>query len=83
MNDELKMGKGKIAAQCGHGVAGIFTKYRRKQQSAFQQWEMFGGAKIALKVPSTKELVSRMFSRTSYWRCSARNYVALTLIKHE
>ena len=58
MNDELKMGKGKIAAQCGHGVAGIFTKYRKKQQLAFQQWDMRGGAKIALKVPSTKELVS-------------------------
>ena len=58
MNDELKMGKGKIAAQCGHGVAGIFTKYRKKQPVAFQQWDMLGGAKIALKVPSTKELVS-------------------------
>ncbi len=60
VNDELKMGKGKIAAQCGHGVAGIFNKYRRKQQVAFQQWEMLGGAKIALKVPSMKELVSRL-----------------------
>ena len=57
VNDELKMGKGKIAAQCGHGVAGIFNKYRRKQPVAFQQWEMLGGAKIALKVSSTKELV--------------------------
>lgn len=60
VNDELKMGKGKIAAQCGHGVAGIFTKYRKKQPVAFQQWDMLGGAKIALKVPSTKELVSRL-----------------------
>jgi PTH2 family peptidyl-tRNA hydrolase len=57
VNDELKMGKGKIAAQCGHGVAGIFTKYRRKEPIAFQHWETHGGAKIALKVSSTKELV--------------------------
>ena len=50
-------GKGKIAAQCGHAVAGIFNKFRRKQPVPFQQWEMLGAAKIALKVPTSRELV--------------------------
>ena len=53
----LMQGKGKIAAQCGHAVAGIFNKFRRKQPVPFQQWEMLGAAKIALKVPTSRELV--------------------------
>lgn len=50
-------GKGKIAAQCGHAVAGIFTKFRKRQPVPFQQWSMLGQAKIALKVPTTRDLV--------------------------
>ena len=53
----IVQGKGKIAAQCGHAVAGAFTKFRRKQPVLFEQWSMLGQAKIALKVPTTRELV--------------------------
>ena len=38
-------------------MAGIFTKFRRKQPIPFQQWTMLGQAKIALKVPTTRDLV--------------------------
>ena len=50
---DLKMEKGKIAAQCGHATLGA---YKRAQNSAhktslLRAWETVGQAKIALKCP--------------------------------
>lgn len=53
VNQELKMGKGKIAAQCGHAAVGVVQKFRRRMPSWFKAWEQCGQAKIALKVDST------------------------------
>lgn len=56
VNQELKMGKGKIAAQCAHAAVGVMQKFSTKQRTWFKQWEMGGQKKIALKVDSTAAL---------------------------
>ena len=47
---DLKMEKGKIAAQCGHAVLGCYRLAQRYQPEMLRQWFMFGQAKVALKV---------------------------------
>jgi len=49
VNMELGMGKGKIAAQCGHATLGAYKKARRCAKTAVTWWERTGQAKIATK----------------------------------
>jgi peptidyl-tRNA hydrolase, PTH2 family len=58
VNTELNMGKGKIAAQCGHAAVGCYDTARRKCPAAVQAWYRTGCAKIALKCSSTEELLA-------------------------
>lgn len=58
VNTELNMGKGKIAAQCGHAAVGCYDASRRKCPAAVQAWYRTGCAKIALKCSSTEELLA-------------------------
>mmetsp|Transcript_50327 Transcript_50327/g.105054 ORF Transcript_50327/g.105054 Transcript_50327/m.105054 type:complete len:94 (+) Transcript_50327:266-547(+) len=46
------MGKGKIAAQCGHAVLGAYKRCMRSAPSALQTWERLGQAKICLQGPT-------------------------------
>lgn len=57
VNQELKMGKGKVAAQCCHAAVGVVQKFRRRVPSWFKAWEQGGQAKIALKVDSAARLL--------------------------
>lgn len=57
VRNDLKMGKGKIGAQCGHAAVGAYEKQRKKNPSKLQLWEEYGSAKIALKVESEEDLV--------------------------
>jgi PTH2 family peptidyl-tRNA hydrolase len=50
INMELKMGKGKIAAQCGHATLGAYKLARKYAPTALQVWEQSGQAKVCLKV---------------------------------
>ncbi len=56
VNNQLKMGKGKIAAQCGHATLGAYKLSKKFCRSALQVWERFGVAKIALKVEEEQEM---------------------------
>lgn len=56
VNTSLGMGKGKIAAQCGHAAVGCYKRCRRKCPSALSAWEKTGCAKIAVKCPSEEEM---------------------------
>ena len=58
VNTELNMGKGKIAAQCGHAAVGCYDVCLRKCPTAVQVWYRTGCAKIALKCSSTEELLA-------------------------
>jgi len=46
---DLKMGKGKIAAQCSHAAVAAY-KAARKHPKILRAWEKSGQAKITLKV---------------------------------
>lgn len=58
VRNDLKMGKGKIAAQCSHASIASFLKaHERKWGSDYQEWLDEGMQKIVCKVESEKELL--------------------------
>jgi peptidyl-tRNA hydrolase, PTH2 family len=60
INMELSMGKGKIAAQCGHAAIGCYEKCIKVCPNAIRAWYQSGCAKIALKCNTTNELLELM-----------------------
>lgn len=57
VNDELKMGKGKIGAQCAHASVGLVEKLHESGEVVrLQQWEELGAAKVCLRASDTQEL---------------------------
>ena len=50
VNMSLQMGKGKIAAQCGHATLGAYRSASRHCNSGIRWWQRTGQAKIAVKV---------------------------------
>mmetsp|Transcript_9765 Transcript_9765/g.20258 ORF Transcript_9765/g.20258 Transcript_9765/m.20258 type:complete len:188 (+) Transcript_9765:106-669(+) len=56
VNQELKMGKGKIAAQCGHASVGCYKRSLKMCPSGVRAWDMTGCAKIAVKCPTEEEM---------------------------
>jgi peptidyl-tRNA hydrolase, PTH2 family len=50
VRNDLKMGKGKIAAQCGHAAVGAYETAQRKLPQIVRRWQNSGCAKIAVKV---------------------------------
>lgn len=54
MRTDLKMGKGKIAAQACHAS---LNSYKRASKRSIKQWEAFGQKKVVLKVSSEQELL--------------------------
>lgn len=55
---DLKMGKGKIAAQCCHAALGAFKKAKSKNVAFLKHWEHDGSRKIAVKVNTEEELLT-------------------------
>lgn len=60
VNNELKMTKGKIAAQCGHATLGAYKLASKHCTSALRNWEYMGQAKIAVKVDTEDEMYELM-----------------------
>lgn len=56
MNMELKMGTGKIGAQCAHAACGVVTYYKSTIEPALRAWEACGTVKIALRVNDSQQL---------------------------
>eukprot|EP01133_Synstelium_polycarpum_P006697 gene6697-7788_t len=56
---DLQMTKGKIAAQCCHGTLGAYKRASRNKKfvAILKQWEIYGQAKVTLKVNNEKDLV--------------------------
>jgi PTH2 family peptidyl-tRNA hydrolase len=55
VRNDLKMGKGKAAAQCSHATLGCY-KAAQKNPKALAFWERTGQAKVVLKCEEEKEL---------------------------
>jgi PTH2 family peptidyl-tRNA hydrolase len=56
VNKELKMGKGKIAAQCSHAAVGCYKRAVKACPSAVRAWEQTGCAKIAVQCNRQDEM---------------------------
>ncbi|MGL6298911.1 MAG: peptidyl-tRNA hydrolase Pth2 [Methanobacteriaceae archaeon] len=50
---DIKMSKGKVAAQCCHGAIGA---YQNTDTAKIRSWEAEGSKKVVLKVASVQEL---------------------------
>lgn len=57
MRTDLRMSKGKIAAQAGHAAVSAVEEARRHFQGWWKAWLKEGQRKIALKVDSEQELL--------------------------
>ncbi len=53
---DLKMGKGKIAAQAGHAAISAAEEARKRHREWWEAWLFEGQRKIAVKVKDEKEL---------------------------
>ena len=56
MRADLKMSKGKIAAQASHAAVNCALSSKKNDSSAFNQWYSEGQRKVVLKVQSLDEL---------------------------
>lgn len=56
VNMDLKMGKGKIAAQVGHAAVGCYKRSSKQCPKGLAAWERTGCAKIAVKCPTQQEM---------------------------
>jgi PTH2 family peptidyl-tRNA hydrolase len=56
VRNDLKMTKGKIAAQVGHAAVNCALSIKKKDPKEFDRWMLSGQAKVVLKVSSEKEL---------------------------
>ena len=57
VRNDLKMGKGKIGAQCGHAAVGAYQTAVVKSPRLVQRWEDSGCAKIAVKIENEEEMM--------------------------
>lgn len=57
VRNDLRMGKGKIGAQCGHAAVGAYQNAMKRCPQYVRQWENNGCAKIAVRVESESELM--------------------------
>eukprot|EP00922_Rhytidocystis_sp_ex-Travisia-forbesii_P029935 GHVS01043898.1.p1 GENE.GHVS01043898.1~~GHVS01043898.1.p1 ORF type:complete len:188 (+),score=25.34 GHVS01043898.1:75-566(+) len=53
---DLGMGKGKIAAQCGHAVIGAYRHALKNDNGLLQNWSRHGEGKVVLKLPDEQAM---------------------------
>eukprot|EP00045_Choanoeca_perplexa_P005403 m.45681 g.45681 ORF g.45681 m.45681 type:complete len:132 (+) comp13099_c0_seq9:135-530(+) len=58
---DLKMQKGKVAAQCAHAAVAAFKDVAERNPAMLVAWEESGQPKIVLKVPDEAEM-SRLYA---------------------
>lgn len=56
VRNDLKMGKGKAAAQCSHAAVAAYKLAKHKAPALLRSWERHGQPKVVLKVDSQLEL---------------------------
>ena len=63
VREDLKMGKGKIGAQCGHATLGAYQRAKKMSAGSkywtkvIEKWSWGGQKKICLKVPGEADLL--------------------------
>ncbi|OMO55033.1 Peptidyl-tRNA hydrolase, PTH2 [Corchorus capsularis] len=57
VRNDLKMGKGKIAAQCSHATLGLYKKLLHRAPKALDRWEMCAQPKVVVKIDSEEDML--------------------------
>ncbi|XP_068124864.1 peptidyl-tRNA hydrolase 2, mitochondrial [Hyperolius riggenbachi] len=57
VRNDLKMGKGKVAAQCSHAAVSAYKQLHKRNPELLKQWEYCGQPKVVLKAPDEDALV--------------------------
>ncbi|KFP11912.1 peptidyl-tRNA hydrolase 2, mitochondrial [Egretta garzetta] len=57
VRNDLKMGKGKVAAQCSHAAVSAYKQVQRRNPELLKQWEYCGQPKVVLKAPDEETLM--------------------------
>ncbi|XP_010453864.1 PREDICTED: peptidyl-tRNA hydrolase 2, mitochondrial-like [Camelina sativa] len=57
VRNDLKMGKGKIAAQCSHATLGLYKKLVRRAPKALDCWEECAQPKVVVKIEDEDEML--------------------------
>ncbi|NXC41892.1 PTH2 hydrolase, partial [Penelope pileata] len=57
VRNDLKMGKGKVAAQCSHAAVSAYKQLQRRNPELLKQWEYCGQPKVVLKAPDQETLL--------------------------
>jgi PTH2 family peptidyl-tRNA hydrolase len=55
---DLKMGAGKMCAQCAHAAVGAVGRLRRRKSKLFQIYTAMGQKKIAVRIPDEETLLA-------------------------
>ncbi|XP_062870427.1 peptidyl-tRNA hydrolase 2, mitochondrial [Trichomycterus rosablanca] len=56
VRSDLKMGKGKVAAQCSHAAVSVYKQVQRRNPELLKQWEYCGQPKVVVRAPDEDEL---------------------------
>lgn len=57
VRSDLKMGKGKVAAQCSHAAVSAYKQVQCRNPELLKQWEYYGQPKVVVKVPDEGTLL--------------------------
>ncbi|MBZ3869908.1 Peptidyl-tRNA hydrolase 2, mitochondrial [Sciurus carolinensis] len=57
VRNDLKMGKGKVAAQCSHAAVSAYKQVQRRNPEVLKQWEFCGQPKVVVKAPDEETLI--------------------------
>ncbi|CAL9219374.1 unnamed protein product [Arabidopsis halleri] len=57
VRNDLKMGKGKVAAQCSHATLGLYKKLLQRAPRALNRWEYCAQPKVVVKIESEEEML--------------------------
>ncbi|KAM4727429.1 peptidyl-tRNA hydrolase 2, mitochondrial [Anableps anableps] len=57
VRNDLKMGKGKVAAQCSHAAVSAYRQVQRRSPELLKQWEYCGQPKVVVKAPDEDALI--------------------------
>ena len=79
VRNDLKMGKGKAAAQCSHAAVGAFKNAKKGNLNVLRAWERNGQPKIVTKVDNEEELLKVYFMIMKKWRYCSEAYFILRI----
>ncbi|XP_070773870.1 peptidyl-tRNA hydrolase 2, mitochondrial isoform X2 [Enoplosus armatus] len=60
VRNDLKMGKGKVAAQCSHAAVSAYKQVQRRNPELLKQWEYCGQPKVVVKAPDEDTLIDML-----------------------